>query len=90
MAGGVKVTWTTDEFASSEVRFGTAPGAYTQTTSDPLSAKTHALTLTGLTAGRTYYFVVRGADRSGNQGASGEYQVKMQTKTYLPMVLRGR
>jgi hypothetical protein len=92
VAGGIKVTWTTNEFATSEVRYGTAQGSYTQTASDPLFDKTHALTLTGLTAGQTYYFVVRGADRSGNQATSGEYQVKMQLKTYtyLPMVLRGR
>ena len=88
VAGGVKVTWTTDEFATSEVRYGTAPGVYTQTASDPLFEKTHALTLTGLTAGQTYYFVVRGADRSGNQAQSGEYQVKVQTKTYLPLIRR--
>ncbi len=67
-----------------------APGASTQTAFDPLFAKTHALTLTGPTAGHTYYFVVRGADRSGNQAVSGEYQVNIQTKTYLPAVLRGR
>ncbi len=90
VAGGVKVTWTTDEFATSEVRYGIAPGTYTQTASDPRFAKTHELTLTGLTTGRTYYFVVRGADRSGNQAVSGEYQVNMQTKAYLPVVLRGR
>lgn len=90
VAGGAKITWMTDEFATSEVRYGTAPGAYTQTASDPLFEKTHSLTLTGLTAGRTYYFVVRGADRSGNQAQSGEYQVKVQTRTYLPLTLRGR
>ena len=88
VAGGVKVTWTTDEFATSEVRFGIAPGVYTQTASDPLFEKTHSLTLTGLTAGQTYYFIVRGADRSGNQAQSGEYQVKVQTKTYLPLIRR--
>ena len=49
---------------------------------------TNELTLTGLTAGRMYYFVVRGADRSGNQAQSGEYQVRVQGKTYLPLVRR--
>lgn len=88
MAGGVKVIWTTDEFTTSEVRYGTAPGSYGQTVSDPLYEKTHSLTLTGLTAGRTYYFIVRGADRSGNQAQSGEYQVVVQTKTYLPLIRR--
>lgn len=44
--------------------------------------------LVSLAAGRTYYFIVRGADRSGNQAQSGEYQVKVQTKTYLPLIRR--
>jgi len=88
VTGGVKITWTTDEFATSEVRYGTTPGVYTQTASDTLFDKTHALTLTGLAAGRTYFFIVRGADRSGNQAQSGEYQVKVQTKTYLPLIRR--
>ena len=90
VTGGVKITWATNEFTTSEVRYGTTPGTYTQTASDLLFEKTHALTLAGLTVGRTYYFLVRGADRSGNQAQSGEYQVKVQMKTYLPMVLRGR
>lgn len=90
VAGGVKITWTTDEFATSEVRYGTAPGVYTQTASDPLFEKNHSLTLLGLTAGQTYYLIVRGADRSGNQAQSGEYQVRVQMKTYLPLTLRGR
>ena len=88
VAGGVKITWTTNEFATSEVRYGNAPGVYTQTASDPLYEKAHSLTLPGLAAGQTYYFIVRGADRSGNQVQSGEYQVKMQTKTYLPLIRR--
>jgi len=88
VAGGVKITWTTDEFTTSEVRYGTAPGVYTQTASDPLYEKAHSLTLPGLMAGRTYYFVVRGADRSGNQAQSGEYQVRVQTKMYLPLIRR--
>lgn len=88
VSGGVKVTWTTDEFATSEVRYGTAPGAYGQTVANPLFTKAHELTLTGLTDGQTYYFVVRGADRSGNQAQSGEYQVKVQGKVYLPVIRR--
>jgi len=88
VGGGVKITWTTDEFATSEVRYGTAPGAYGQTVTNPLFTKAHELTLTGLTDGQTYYFVVRGADRSGNQAQSGEYQVKVQGKVYLPVIRR--
>lgn len=32
--------------------------------------------------------MVRGVDCSGNQAQSGEYQVKVQTKTYLPLIRR--
>jgi len=88
VGGGAKVTWTTDEFATSEVRYGTSPGVYTQTVSDSLYEKQHALTLTGLAPNTMYYFVVRGADRSGNQAQSGEYQVRALAQIYLPEVLR--
>lgn len=70
---GMKITWTTDEFATSEVRYGTSPGAHTQTAGDPLLVKTHELTVTGLLGSQIYYFTVRGVDRSGNVGTSGEY-----------------
>lgn len=80
---GVKITWITDEFATSEVRYGLAPGAYTQTAADPLFARTHELILTGLLAGQVYYFIVRGVDISGNLGTSGEYTTP-QTSTATP------
>lgn len=85
---GVKITWTTNEFATSEVRYGTTSGTYTQTVSDPLFERTHSLTLTGLTAGRMYYFVVRGADRSGNQAQSGQHQIRAQMTLFVPLIQR--
>ncbi len=89
VAGGVKVTWTTDEFATSDVRYGTSPGTYPWVAGSRLYEKQHAVTLLGLTQGTTYYFVVFSIDRSDNQATGGEYQVKMLTKTYLPVLLRG-
>lgn len=88
IAGEVQVTWTTNEFATSEVRYGTASGVYSQTASDPLFVKAHAVTLTGLTSGTVYYCVVQGVDLSGNQSVSTEYQVKETTNTYLPLIRR--
>ncbi len=85
---GVKITWTTNEFATSEVRYGTTSGTYTQTVSDPLFERTHSLTLTGLTAGRMYYFVVRGTDRSGNQAQSGQHQIRAQMTLFVPLIRR--
>jgi hypothetical protein len=67
------ITWITDEFADSEVIYGESAGQYTQSVQDPLYVKQHEITLTGLTAGTTYYYKVRSADRSGNTFESVEY-----------------
>lgn len=67
------VTWTTDEYADSTVQCGIAPGAYTMTFSDPLYVKQHAVTLTGLTAGTTYYCTCSSTDLSGNTTHSQEF-----------------
>jgi hypothetical protein len=88
VSGGFKVTWTTDEFATGEVRYGTAAGSYGQVVSDPLYEKQHSLTVTGLRPGTRYYFVVAGVDRNGNRSQSREYQVVVQAKLFLPLIWR--
>ena len=90
VAGGVKITWTTDEFATGEVRYGTAPGTYPWVAGSRLYEKQHEVTLLGLTSGTTYYFVAFSIDRSGNQSVTGEYQIQARVQTYLPAILRGR
>lgn len=87
-SGGLRVLWETDEFATSEVRYGTASGAYGTPVMAPFYVKQHGVILTGVPPGQIIYFVVSSVDRSGNRSVSGEYQVQAQTKTYLPMVLR--
>lgn len=82
------ISWTTDEFATSTVLYGTRPGVYSQTVSDPLYTKQHGITLTGLTPGTTYYFKVRSTDRSGNTATSSEYSFTAQIFVYLPIVMR--
>ena len=67
------VTWTTDEYADSTVQCGIAPGAYTMTFFDPLYVKQHDVTLTGLTAGTTYYCRCSSTDLSGNTTHSQEF-----------------
>jgi fibronectin type 3 domain-containing protein len=49
------------------VYYGTAPGAYAQARGAGLYAATATYTVTGLTAGRTYYFVVTSVDATGNE-----------------------
>ena len=87
---GIKVTWTTDEFADSTVLFGTQPGVYPQTRSDPLYVKSHVILLTGLTPG-TYYYRVQSRDQSDNQAQSAEGSFAVSAvipRAYLPLVLR--
>jgi hypothetical protein len=86
--GTVSITWTTDEFADSEVRYGGQSGQYTQTVSDPLYVKEHAIPLTGLTPGATYYYRVRSTDLSGNTSTSAEHSFTVVISVYLPLVMR--
>lgn len=82
--GIATITWTTDEFATGSVSYGTQPGVYTATVSDPLYAKGHMLTLPGLTLGVTYYYQVTSTDLSGNSAVSSEYSFTAQTPTPTP------
>jgi hypothetical protein len=84
----VKITWTTNEFATSEVLYGTQSGVYPYTVSDPLYTKQHEVTLTGLIPETRYYYKVRSTDRSGNTATSAEYSFTAQIHVYLPLVLR--
>jgi chitodextrinase len=61
-----KVTWETDEFADSVVKYGINSTAYTELSIDVLFVKDHEITLTGLSPDTTYYFVVNSTDQSGN------------------------
>lgn len=82
------ILWTTNEFATSTVLYGTQPGVYSHTVSDPLYTKQHEITLTGLTPGTKYYYKVRSTDRSGNTATSSEYNFTTQIPVYLPLILR--
>lgn len=86
----VRIIWTTDEFATSTVLYGTQSGVYPQTVSDPLYAKQHTITLTGLTQGTTYYYEVRSTDRSGNTSTSSERSFTAQISIYLPLIIKNR
>jgi hypothetical protein len=84
----VAISWATDEFATSEVLYGTQAGTYSWTASDLLFVKQHQVTLIGLTTGTTYYFIVRSTDRSGNTFTSSENKFAAKIFVYLPLVRR--
>ena len=67
------ITWRTDEFADSVVKYGENSTVYTKTCKDELFVKEHEIALTGLSPRTTYYFVVNSTDRSGNSAESVEY-----------------
>jgi len=71
-----KVTWITDEFADSVVKYGVNSTEYTEIYIDELFVKDHEITLTGLLPGTTYYFVVNSTDQSGNSAEISEYSFK--------------
>ena len=73
-----KVTWKTDEFTDSVVKYGVNSTAYTRACIDVLFVKDHEITLTGLSPDTTYYFVVNSTDQSGNSAESSEYSFNLR------------
>ncbi len=82
------ISWTTDEFATSTVRYGTSPGVYPWTVSSALFVKQHQLQLTGIQTGVRIYYVVNSVDLSGNTAVSGEYSLTQTYALFLPSVLK--
>lgn len=69
----VTITWSTNEAATSQVRYGTSSGSYGSSTTESSSRNTnHSVELTGLIAGTTYYVQARGSDQYSNAGSSSE------------------
>lgn len=85
-----QLTWTTDEFADSTVAYGTASGNYTETISDDQYVTAHAVSLTGLDSGVTYYYQVSSTDLSGNtwQSLEQSFTFEGEQLIYLPVVMR--
>jgi len=71
-----KVTWKTDEFADSVLKYGMYSTVYTELSIDELFVKDHVIALTGLSPDATYYFVVNSTDQHGNSAESVEYSFK--------------
>ncbi len=67
------IKWDTDEFADSLVEYGTSSGVYTKQEYDELFVKNHSVSLSNLSPGTKYYFVVKSTDLSGNSAVSSEY-----------------
>lgn len=66
----VKVTWTTDENATSIVTYGPTSSYGATTTGD--STTSHSIILTSLTANTTYHYQLQSVDSSGNSTTSDD------------------
>lgn len=68
-----KISWSTSRSADSKIAFGTSPGSYnSEEVSNSSQVTDHSITLSGLTAGTTYYYQARWTDEDGNTGQSEE------------------
>jgi hypothetical protein len=75
--GPVRVTWTTNEVATTKVWFGTSTpvvgGTSTQMINSAALVTAHDVTLPTLAASTTYYMMVSSADAAGNTSTSAEF-----------------
>ena len=88
-AVGNTLVWTTDEYATSTLSYGSQSEVYSETVDDPLYVKQHRVALGGLTPGDRYYCTAQSTDRSGNTATSSELSFTANYLGYLPVVLRG-
>lgn len=89
----VTVTWTTDELASSYVRFGIVSGTYTDMAGDPLVNydqtlydTAHTVIINGLTPGIKYFFTALSTDDAGNIAESSESSFTTGTSSSLSSI----
>jgi hypothetical protein len=65
-----RITWTTDEPATSQIEYGTTTAYGSSTANDAALVTTHSQKVTGLTATSSYNFHVISKDAAGNQTIS--------------------
>jgi beta-lactamase superfamily II metal-dependent hydrolase len=68
-----QILWSTNEVATSVVRYGTESGNYTMTESNGTLTYSHNLTLSSVTPHTTYYYIVESTDSTSNTTTSVEY-----------------
>ncbi len=66
------VTWTTNEAADSQVKYGTTTSYGSTTTLDSTKVTSHSVSLTGLTASTLYHYQVISKDAAGNSTTSAD------------------
>jgi len=72
-ASNATITWTTDKTSTSQTDYGTTAAYGSSTSPDSSLVTTHAVTLSGLTAGMVHHFRVQSRDAAGNAALSGDF-----------------
>ncbi len=68
----VKITWSTNKPADSQVEYGVTTSYGLLSTLDTTQVTAHSVTLAGLSANTTYHFRVQSRDRAGNLAISSD------------------
>jgi hypothetical protein len=76
MNNSARITWNTDELATSQVQWGTDTTYGNMSTADPTMVASHLVTVTGLAQGTTYHFRIYSTDSAGNQAVSNDSTFK--------------
>lgn len=75
-SNSIRITWLTNEYATSKIWYSTSSPLTTSSTTPHIDSrafvKYHRLTLSGLTASTTYYFIVSSQDIFWNTATSSE------------------
>ena len=86
-ADGATITWTTDEPATGQVRYGASTNYGPPTPLNSSLTTGHSAALTGLVFGTVYHYQVISADALGNSTTSGDYT--FTTIDNMPPIISG-
>lgn len=80
------VCWSSDDFATSQVDYGTTTSYGSTTALDPSLLQTHTVALTGLFSGSTYHYRVRSRNGAGLETVSGDYTFATFSDRTAPVI----
>ncbi len=72
MGTSATISWTTDETADSQVKYGTTSNSYSHSKSTTGYFTNHSIALSGLSGDTTYYYRVVSNDSTGNSAQSSQ------------------
>lgn len=77
------ITWSTNEAATSTVRYGLSSAYGSASSSNIFATSSHSVIIRGLTASTTYHFRVESTDVSGNRATTSDHIFRAAINTYI-------